>query len=508
MANGNSLLRSWGWEILSVVGSASCLAALVGVLLGFDGKPIFTWHGVTLNAIVSLLSTASKAALLFAVGELVSQWKWILFTDRARPLMDFERIDSASRGLLGSLQLMWNCKKAWILRLGALIILLDVAVDPFSQQLVQLRQDLVYNEDRETILSTAVDPNTTLVTADADFSMQSAILFGLDQPLKNVVQQGAFNCPTGNCTWPEYESLAICNSCVDITDRLERHTTNIGLSALLATDNPAARVTFGGNTAFRLPNGLFIENDNGWVYTEDVNEGANDDIYGAVMMTTLGTGNASKTVSMQDLDTLIWAMSMIRVTQDPTNSSAAWPDLPHTAVECALHYCINNYSAEVKSGILQENVTKVEDAVRAPDSWVPETFSEPLREEVRSSIAFSDYWSAIKRTDLSLISPTNNTRYNISQSAVDGIGSYFGTTFASDLHVFVMPDDNTTEWQLNGYYMTTGQVQYTPSTMQVLYSTEDLNNTFTSLATSMSNALRDGSDATFNGADRELTIRV
>lgn len=44
---------------------------------------------------------------------------------------------------------------SWILRLGALIILLDVAVDPFSQQLVQLRQDLVYTEDRETILSSA-----------------------------------------------------------------------------------------------------------------------------------------------------------------------------------------------------------------------------------------------------------------------------------------------------------------------------------------------------------------
>lgn len=344
----------------------------------------------------------------------------------------------------------------------------------------------------------------TLVTADADFSMQSAILFGLDQPLKNVVQQGAFNCPTGNCTWPEYESLAICNSCVDITDKLERHTTNIGLSALLATDNPAATVTLGGNTAFRLPNGLFIENDNGWVYTEDIDEGANDDIYGAVMMTTLGTGNASNTVSMQNLDTLIWAMSMIRVTQDATNSSAAWPDLPHSAMECALHYCINSYSAEVKSGILQENVTRVEDAVRASDSWAPETFSEGLSDEVRSSIAFSDHWSAIKRTDLSLMSPANNTRYNVSQSAVDGIGSYFGYTFASDVHIFVMPDDNTTKWQLNGYYMATSQVQYTPSTMQVLYSTEDLNNTFTSLATSMSNALRDGSDANFDGANREL----
>lgn len=44
---------------------------------------------------------------------------------------------------------------SWILRLGALVILLDVAVDPFSQQLVQLRQDLVYNEDSETVISRA-----------------------------------------------------------------------------------------------------------------------------------------------------------------------------------------------------------------------------------------------------------------------------------------------------------------------------------------------------------------
>lgn len=347
---------------------------------------------------------------------------------------------------------------------------------------------------------------TIVRNADADFSMQSAILFGLDQPLNNVVQQGAFNCPTGNCTWPEYESLAICSSCVDITDRLERHASNIGLYGLLAIDNPALAVTFEGNTAFRLPNGLFIENDNGWVYKEDIDKGANDGVYGAVMMTTLGTSNASKTVSMQDLDTLIWAMSMIRVTDDPTNSSAAWPNLPHSATECALHYCVNSYSAAVKNGILQENATNVKDAARAPDSWQPEdNLSEPLRDEILSSIEFNKYWSGFKRSDLSLVSPANNSRYNISQAAVNGIGAYFNGTFAAGLEEFDVSDDNfTTEWQLNGYYLTTGQVQFTPSTMQVLFSAEDLNNTFTSLATSMSNALRSGSDASFDGADREL----
>jgi hypothetical protein len=346
---------------------------------------------------------------------------------------------------------------------------------------------------------------TRVRLADADFSMQSAILFGLDQPLDKVVQQGAFNCPTGNCTWPEYESLAICNTCVDITDKLERHATNIGLYGLLATDDPALAVTFEGNTAFRLPNGLFIENDNGWVYNEDINKGANHGVYGAVMMTTLGTSNASRTVSMEDLDTLIWAMSMIRVKEDPTNSSAAWPNLPHSAMECALHYCINRYSAAVEGGLLQENATKVQGAVRAPDSWQPEDdLAEPLRDEILSSIGYDAYWSAFRRTDLSLTSPTNNTRYNISQAAVNGIGSYLNRTFSGTIEDFDVSNDNKTKWELNGYYLNTGNIQFAPSTLQVLFSAKNLSDTFTGLATSMSNALRSGSDASFNGADREL----
>lgn len=42
-----------------------------------------------------------------------------------------------------------------ILRLGALVILLDIAVDPFSQQLIQYRQDTVYIQDTQTTVSVA-----------------------------------------------------------------------------------------------------------------------------------------------------------------------------------------------------------------------------------------------------------------------------------------------------------------------------------------------------------------
>ena len=90
------------------------MAILIILLAVYDGHEIFDWHGVTLNAIVSLLSTASKAALLFALAESVGQWKWILFSSRSRPLLDLERIDSASRGPWGSLQLLWPTRKVYV----------------------------------------------------------------------------------------------------------------------------------------------------------------------------------------------------------------------------------------------------------------------------------------------------------------------------------------------------------------------------------------------------------
>lgn len=101
---------AWVAEIAGILASASLLIALIILLFIYDDKTVFDWKGVTLNAVVSVLSTASKAALLYSTSELISQWKWIVFTGTRRPLIDFQRIDAASRGPLGSLEIIWRSR--------------------------------------------------------------------------------------------------------------------------------------------------------------------------------------------------------------------------------------------------------------------------------------------------------------------------------------------------------------------------------------------------------------
>lgn len=100
--------HAWTWEILSTLGSIVSLVTMIIVLAIYNGREIFSWYGVTLNAVISVLSTTSKALLLFALSEAVGQWKWVAFSKRPRPLIDLERATSASRGVLGSVRWLWT----------------------------------------------------------------------------------------------------------------------------------------------------------------------------------------------------------------------------------------------------------------------------------------------------------------------------------------------------------------------------------------------------------------
>ena len=96
----------WKWEVIAAIRSLLFLSALIGILVKYTNNPIFNWHGVTLNAYVSILSTASKTTLLYHTAEAIGQWKWIIYAHHSRPLLDVQWIDAASRGPWGSTKLL------------------------------------------------------------------------------------------------------------------------------------------------------------------------------------------------------------------------------------------------------------------------------------------------------------------------------------------------------------------------------------------------------------------
>lgn len=128
-------IHLWIWELLSLLLCLSCVGAIMAILLRYDGKPMPDWQfGLTINGVISVLAGVAKAAMILPVAESISQLKWHWFwKSQARPIMDFEFFDTASRGPWGCLMLLCRPRQWSLVSLGAFITLLALLVEPSLQ---------------------------------------------------------------------------------------------------------------------------------------------------------------------------------------------------------------------------------------------------------------------------------------------------------------------------------------------------------------------------------------
>ncbi|KAB5531314.1 hypothetical protein GE09DRAFT_1064040 [Coniochaeta sp. 2T2.1] len=188
-------------------------------------KELERWNGtITLNSTIAIFTTAAKSTLLIAVAGCVSQWKWFHFKEEARPLRDLELYDEASRGSLGSVEFLFRLR--WgVPALGAIITILALGIDTFSQQIIALdtRPVPIQNNTVATLAyahTYRTDANTSafgdewdVIETTRDNAMQAAIYSGL----YNLGKASIANC-SSTCTWPgEYDSLGIRNTCTNVT---------------------------------------------------------------------------------------------------------------------------------------------------------------------------------------------------------------------------------------------------------------------------------------------------
>lgn len=71
--NRRRFLSEWWQEMLSALSSVLCLMTIVVILYKVNGKLLLDWDElVSLNAVISVLSTGGKACLILLVAECIS----------------------------------------------------------------------------------------------------------------------------------------------------------------------------------------------------------------------------------------------------------------------------------------------------------------------------------------------------------------------------------------------------------------------------------------------------
>ncbi|OQE21313.1 hypothetical protein PENSTE_c012G00908 [Penicillium steckii] len=226
---------TWLFEILTLAFSVACFIAICVCLWVYDKKsrPQMGYR-LNLNAIVSTLATGCKSSLALVVGEAICQLKWLWFQDsRQRQLFGIQAFDAASRGPLGSLKIIFYHKGRSLASLGAVVMVLLLAFDPFIQLLLSYPVIAVPHPNMGSAKQTREYP--------LDASAQDTLTDTIWSNKKFTIPT---SCPAGNCSWDEFVSLAVCSRCWDITSL-----------ANLSCELPGTRESFNKTCVLNVPPG-------------------------------------------------------------------------------------------------------------------------------------------------------------------------------------------------------------------------------------------------------------
>ncbi|THC93339.1 hypothetical protein EYZ11_007195 [Aspergillus tanneri] len=210
---------SWAWEIGGAVFSVICVGLLMGFLGTVNGMPYAKYqYSVSPNAVVSIITMCIKGAMLILVSSCLGQVKWKQGQQQKPfPLYNFHVLDQASRGPWGAMEVFLRVRSILAIA-GAILMVLSVAIDPFSQQILAFPSRQVLASNLTASVQSTQEyqqewTNHPFPQNSVGPSMLSAIMAGLGGINRPLVPQ----CPAVNCTYPDFASLGVCSNCEDIT---------------------------------------------------------------------------------------------------------------------------------------------------------------------------------------------------------------------------------------------------------------------------------------------------
>lgn len=145
--------------------------------------------------------------------------KWIWFAS-PRPLGDIDRYEAAGRSPWGAFKLLCKRSADTITSIGAIITILSLAIDPFSQQVLQFYSCPQPAAGMSATVLRTNNYTTSDLSNNLSEKMTAALYQGVLASSTDTSSTFATSCPSGNCTFAGlyYTSLAMCSSVRDISD--------------------------------------------------------------------------------------------------------------------------------------------------------------------------------------------------------------------------------------------------------------------------------------------------
>ncbi|KAG4439799.1 hypothetical protein IFR05_004697, partial [Cadophora sp. M221] len=328
---------SWWLCILSILVSVISLSLITILLLFLNNRTIPTLPlNIAVNTYISFFATTAKASMLFAVAESISQLKWLWFRQQ-RTLHDIQIFDDASRGPMGALRLVFKMRARRLAAIGGAVTVLSIVMEPFAQQVVAYRQREVVVGRASVGRALAYDAGLSLDT------LGSGLLVGPEWGMKAAIYDGIFKprgvqdlipiCPSGNCTFPLFESLAFCSTCLDVTEDVSVNNPPAYPNDLKGTQQ----------ISYTIPG-------NGIVSFSAVFEEGNLAKGPAFVSTTVLPADLPKQVLNVPNPLMALAVLQFPDVRQRIEDGNYFNSLP-TAHECALYFCVNTYNVTVTNSV-------------------------------------------------------------------------------------------------------------------------------------------------------------
>lgn len=207
-------------------------------------------------------------------------------------------------------------------------------------------------------------------------------------------------------------------------------------------------------------------------------------------------------------ETLLVAYRFIKADNGYRHGRSQWPDVQLKATECGLFLSARAINASVDSGVHRESVLKIW-SVKVPESWQPSADDPYVRNtsQLRSLHTDSIYHPPseyVKRSDFQLSIPSDHewelpSHLSASQRFLDST--------METLRTAITPDPTKTLLCQPAVYKA-GTMIYTPDVLQPLYEADDLDDTFSNVAGSMTIAMRKRAGSSTAGSTQTCVVRI